>query len=46
MTAYAAKKCARRAMCAALEAEIADLEGDDKLAFLADLGLDSLGSIA
>ncbi|HET7033881.1 MAG TPA: redox-regulated ATPase YchF [Casimicrobiaceae bacterium] len=26
-------------VCAALEAEIADLEGDDKLAFLADLGL-------
>ena len=25
-------------VCAALEAEIADLEGDDKLAFLADLG--------
>ena len=27
------------AVCAALEAEIADLDGDDKLAFLADLGL-------
>ena len=27
-------------VCAALEAEIADLEGEDKLAFLADLGLD------
>ena len=26
------------AVCAALEAEIADLDGDDKLAFLADLG--------
>ena len=26
-------------VCAALEAEIADLEGEDKLAFLADLGL-------
>ncbi|MET0733011.1 MAG: redox-regulated ATPase YchF [Casimicrobiaceae bacterium] len=26
------------AVCASLEAEIADLEGDDKLAFLADLG--------
>ena len=26
------------AVCAALEAEIADLEGDDKLAFLSDLG--------
>jgi ribosome-binding ATPase len=26
-------------VCAALEAEIADLEGDDKLAFLTDLGL-------
>jgi hypothetical protein len=30
-------------VCAALEAEIADLEGDDKLAFLADLGLDEPG---
>ena len=29
--------------CAALEAEIADLEGDDKLAFLADLGLTEPG---
>jgi ribosome-binding ATPase YchF (GTP1/OBG family) len=27
------------AVCAALEAEIADLDGDDKLAFLADLGV-------
>jgi GTP-binding protein YchF len=27
------------AVCAAIEAEIADLDGDDKLAFLADLGL-------
>jgi GTP-binding protein YchF len=26
-------------VCAAMEAEIADLDGDDKLAFLADLGL-------
>ena len=26
------------AVCASLEAEIADLDGDDKLAFLADLG--------
>jgi hypothetical protein len=31
------------AVCAALEAEIADLDGDDKLAFLADLGLDEPG---
>jgi GTP-binding protein YchF len=30
-------------VCAALEAEIADLEGDDKLAFLADLGVDEPG---
>ena len=30
-------------VCAALEAEIADLEGDDKLAFLADLGLEEPG---
>jgi len=30
-------------VCAALEAEIADLEGEDKLAFLADLGLDEPG---
>jgi GTP-binding protein YchF len=30
-------------VCAALEAEIADLEGDDKLAFLADLGLSEPG---
>src|SRR5689334_22865641 len=30
-------------VCAALEAEIADLEGDDKLAFLEDLGLDEPG---
>jgi GTP-binding protein YchF len=30
-------------VCAALEAEIADLEGDDKLAFLADLGLTEPG---
>ena len=38
--AYAAKEGAPVvAVCAALEAEIADLEGDDKLAFLADLGL-------
>jgi len=27
------------AVCAAIEAEIADLDGDDKLAFLTDLGL-------
>ncbi len=31
------------AVCAALEAEIADLEGDDKLAFLADLNLTEPG---
>jgi len=30
-------------VCAALEAEIADLDGDDKLAFLADLGLTEPG---
>ena len=30
-------------VCAALEAEIADLEGEDKLAFLADLGLTEPG---
>ncbi len=30
-------------VCASLEAEIADLEGDDKLAFLADLGLSEPG---
>jgi ribosome-binding ATPase len=30
-------------VCAALEAEIADLEGEDKLAFLADLGLNEPG---
>ena len=31
------------AVCAAMEAEIADLEGDDKLAFLVDLGLSEPG---
>ena len=31
------------AVCAAMEAEIADLDGDDKLAFLADLGLSEPG---
>ena len=31
------------AVCASLEAEIADLEGDDKLAFLADLGQTEAG---
>jgi GTP-binding protein YchF len=31
------------AVCAKLEAEIADLDGDDKLAFLADLGLSEAG---
>ena len=37
---YAAKEGAPVVpVCAALEAEIADLEGEDKLAFLADLGL-------
>jgi ribosome-binding ATPase len=30
-------------VCAAIEAEIADLDGDDKLAFLADLGLEEPG---
>ena len=30
-------------VCAAMEAEIADLEGEDKLAFLADLGLTEPG---
>jgi GTP-binding protein YchF len=30
-------------VCAALEAEIADLEGEDRLAFLADLGLSEPG---
>jgi GTP-binding protein YchF len=30
-------------VCAALEAEIADLEGDDKLAFLSDLGQEEPG---
>ena len=30
-------------VCAALEAEIADLEGEDKLAFLSDLGLSEPG---
>jgi GTP-binding protein YchF len=40
VTAYAAKEGAPVvAVCAALEAEIADLDGEDKLAFLADLGL-------
>jgi len=38
--AHAAKEGAPVvAVCAALEAEIADLEGEDKLAFLADMGL-------
>ena len=38
--AYATKEGAPVVpVCAALEAEIADLEGDDKAAFLADLGL-------
>jgi len=42
--AHAAKENAPVvAVCAALEAEIADLEGEDKLAFLADLGLSEPG---
>ena len=42
--AYAAKEGAPVVpVCAALEAEIADLDGDDKLAFLADLGLSEPG---
>jgi hypothetical protein len=42
--AYAAKEGAPVVpVCAALEAEIADLEGDDKRAFLADLGLSEPG---
>jgi len=42
--AHAAKEGAPVvAVCAAIEAEIADLDGDDKLAFLADLGLDEPG---
>jgi len=41
---YAAKEGAPVVpVCAALEAEIADLEGEDKLAFLADLGLSEPG---
>ena len=40
VNAYAAKEGAPVvAVCAALEAEIADLDGEDKEAFLADLGL-------
>jgi GTP-binding protein YchF len=42
--AHAAKEGAPVvAACAALEAEIADLDGDDKLAFLQDLGLTEPG---
>jgi ribosome-binding ATPase len=42
--AYAAKEGAPVVpVCAALEAEIADLEGDDKQAFLDDLGLSEPG---
>ena len=42
--AYAAKEKAPVVpVCAALEAEIADLEGDDKKAFLDDLGLSEPG---
>jgi len=44
VSAYAAKEGAPVVpVCAALEAEIADLEGDDKLAFLTDLGLSEPG---
>jgi GTP-binding protein YchF len=42
--AHAAKERAPVvAVCASIEAEIADLEGEDKLAFLADLGLTEPG---
>jgi len=42
--AHAAKEGAPVvAVCAAMEAEIADLDGDDKLAFLADMGLSEPG---
>jgi GTP-binding protein YchF len=42
--AHAAKEGAPVvAVCAAIEAEIADLDGEDKLAFLADLGLEEPG---
>jgi GTP-binding protein YchF len=42
--AYAAKEGAPVVpVCAALEAEIADLDGEDKAAFLADLGLSEPG---
>jgi len=42
--AYAAEEGAPVVpVCAALEAEIADLDGEDKLAFLADLGLSEPG---
>ncbi len=44
VVAHAAKEGAPVVpVCAALEAEIADLDGDDKLAFLADLGVDEPG---
>jgi len=44
VVAYAAKEGAPVVpVCASLEAEIADLEGDDKAAFLADLGLEEPG---
>jgi ribosome-binding ATPase YchF (GTP1/OBG family) len=44
VTTHAAKEGAPVVpVCAALEAEIADLEGEDKLAFLADLGLSEPG---
>src|SRR4030095_16076828 len=44
VTAHAAKEGAPVvAVCAAMEAEIADLDGDDKLVFLADMGLTEPG---
>ena len=44
LTAYAAKQNAPIvAICAAIESEIADLEDDDKAAFLADMGMDEPG---
>lgn len=39
----AAEKAPVVAVCAKIEAEIAELDGDDKLAFLKDLGLDEPG---
>ncbi|WMW80345.1 redox-regulated ATPase YchF [Undibacterium cyanobacteriorum] len=44
LTAYAAKQNAPIvAICAAIESEIADLEDDDKAAFLADMGMEEPG---